>query len=97
MPIKKILIIITLIASFLTSNTFADEIDMAANEALFNKMFGEEYNKIVTSSSKIDDEKFALDLITNANALNSKPDFQIFIKLKSARLLIDSDKNKKPI
>ena len=58
-------------------------------------MFGEEYNKVIATPSKADDEKFALSLITNAAALESKPELQTFIKLKAAELLATSEKNKK--
>ena len=73
----------------------ANEINLEKNNALFISMFGEEYDKIVASKSKLDDEKFALDLIANAAALSSKPELQIYIKFKAAELLVDSDKSKK--
>ena len=91
-----IIIFSALIFNFLCSpSSKANEIDLEKTTELFQKMFGDEYKKVIATPSKLDDEKFAEDLITGASALASKPELQVLIKLKAAELLENSEKNKK--
>jgi predicted peroxiredoxin len=93
---QLILIFLSLISIFLYApNTSANEIDIEKATELFLKMFGDEFSKVIATPSKTDDEKLAEDLITAATALASKPELQIFIKLKAGELLESSEKNKK--
>ena len=80
---------------FLTTLCWSNDIDLDKSEVLFQKMFGEEHKKVLTTPIKTDDEKFALDLIINAEAIKSNPELQTYIKFRAAEILSSSDKNKR--
>jgi|GEM_PF-7076661 len=80
---------------FITSFCWSNEIDLDKNELLFEKMFGDEYKKVLATPIKTDDEKFALDLIVNAEAIKSNADLQTYIIFRAADILSSSDKNKR--
>jgi len=81
---------------FIESAAYAGkELDIDKNEKLFQKMFGEEYNQVLATASKADDEKFALDLLTSSESIKSNIELQTYLKFKAAEMLISSEKNKK--
>lgn len=88
-------IVICITQIFSANLIFAGEIDIEKADGLFQKMFGEEYNKVIATVPKTDDEKFALDLIASAGALNSNTELQTYTKYKAAEILYNSSKNKK--
>lgn len=94
---KKFIKLIAILIFFLYPSIicFSNEIDLDKNEALFQKMFGDEYNKVITTPAKTDDEKFALDLIAGAEAISSNLELQTYLKFKAAEILVASEKNKK--
>ncbi|PCJ52400.1 MAG: hypothetical protein COA79_23915 [Planctomycetota bacterium] len=73
----------------------AEAIDIDKNSNLFNVIFGQEMKAVKASRTNDDDEKLGLKLIKKASALESKPHFQIYIKMQAAYLLLNSKENKK--
>lgn len=73
----------------------AEEFDSAKSKIIFDQMFGEKYKNVKKTSTKKDDDAYALELIQNAEILKTKPGLQIYVKLMAAKLIENSPKNKK--
>lgn len=93
--LKKDSLPLAILLCFLLNLSYANEIDLDKTTLLFQQMFGAEYEKVLQSPSKIDDEKFALDLIASAEALTTNKDLQVYLKFKAAEILLPTSKFKK--